>query len=122
MKLKRTTSNELRFYCLGCKTDHAVWHAKNAEYPDHTVWDWNGSMDNPTFTPSILVKTGHYAYSESRTHCWCTYNKEHPNKPSPFTCQRCHSFITLGQIKYLHDCTHEFAGLTIELPDWNTVK
>ena len=32
--------------------------------------------------------------------------------------ERCHSFIRDGKIQYLNDCTHEFAGKTVELPDY----
>ena len=35
-------------------------------------------------------------------------------EPRPFTC---HSFVTDGKIQYLNDCTHEYAGQTIELED-----
>jgi len=31
----------------------------------------------------------------------------------------CHSFITNGYIRFLNDCTHELAGETIEIPEWD---
>ena len=64
----------------------------------HTVgnsWTFNGSMSAPTFNPSVLVK-----YGESR--------------PG----HRCHSFIKGGNIRFLADCTHDLAGLTLPLPEW----
>lgn len=58
-------------------------------------WTFNGDLEKPTFSPSLLV-TGYL-------------NEKHPNG-------RCHSYITDGNINYLSDSTHEYAGQTIELP------
>jgi hypothetical protein len=72
---------------------------------DHPVWGWNGSMDAPTFTPSILV----------------TY-PANPNALDEFkewrTERRCHSFVTNGNIQFLQDSTHKLAGQTVSIPDW----
>lgn len=59
-------------------------------------WSFNGDYNNPTFSPSILVN---YL----------------PDSPGP----RCHSFVTDGKIHFLSDCSHELAGQTIEIPDWD---
>ena len=56
------------------------------------TWSWNGSYDTPTFFPSLLV------------------NKDYPD--------RCHSFVTNGNIQFLNDCHHELRGKTVALPDW----
>jgi hypothetical protein len=32
----------------------------------------------------------------------------------------CHSFVTDGRIQFLTDCTHAFAGRTVDLPEWDT--
>lgn len=66
----------------------------------HPVWSWNGSKDKPTFYPSILTRLP-----------WGTERREIRN----------HVFVRDGQISYLSDCTHEYAGKTIDLPqlkDW----
>lgn len=66
----------------------------------HPVWGWNGSKENPTFSPSILTRLP-----------WGIEQKEIVN----------HVFIREGRIQYLSDCTHEHAGKTIDLPklcDW----
>ncbi len=60
-------------------------------------WSFNGDLERPTFQPSLLV-SGYL-------------NERQPNGV-------CHSFITDGRIQYLSDCTHEFAGKTIELPEF----
>jgi hypothetical protein len=79
------------FYCSGCKCDHGVW-----TYDwDGPKWLFNRNVDYPTVSPSIKITT-----------------------PSPAGIKICHSFINNGQIQYLDDCTHEFKGKTIDLPDY----
>lgn len=98
--------NCISFRCPGCDSYHTI----------NQGWKWNGSHDRPTFTPSILEKSGHYARPGEP--CWCTYNAEYPDNPSSFKCHICHSFVTDGKIQFLGDCTHEKAGQTLEIPDW----
>jgi len=57
-------------------------------------WNWNGSVDAPTVLPSVLSRGGR----EGRETV-------------------CHSFITDGRVQFLTDCTHEFAGQTMDLLD-----
>jgi len=61
-------------------------------------WTFNGDMNRPTFTPSMLVN------GDSR---FVT-----PTTP------RCHSFVIDGVIKFLSDCSHSMAGQEAELKDW----
>jgi hypothetical protein len=56
-------------------------------------WIFNGDVDKPTFTPSLLVFGSV------------------PEK-------RCHSFITDGKILFLDDCFHELKGQTVEIPEY----
>lgn len=56
-------------------------------------WKFNGDYERPTFTPSLLIQ-----YADQKI---------------------CHSFVTDGKIQYLSDCTHELAGQTVEIPDWD---
>lgn len=61
-------------------------------------WQWNGDLDKPTFSPSILTRT------------------ERAGNPI-----RNHVLVRNGMIQFLTDCSHELAGKTIELPrlnDW----
>lgn len=76
------------FHCPGCGSGHRV----RAKGP-RPCWEWNGSMDQPTFRPSLLIRWGS--------------PKEHV----------CHSFITEGRIEFLSDSTHELAGRTVEIPE-----
>ena len=72
------------FHCPGCQCDHAL-HVP--------FWTWNGSMEAPTFTPSLMC-----------------------NRDDPAT--RCHSIITDGKINFCGDCHHALAGKTVDMPDW----
>lgn len=80
------------FQCPGCETIHTVGAS----------WTFNGDMQLPTFSPSILVRKGH---------------QPNDNRPK----STCHSFMRDGQLQFLGDCTHKLAGQTVDLvdlPDW----
>jgi hypothetical protein len=55
-------------------------------------WTWNGDVDKPTLKPSIRSFIS----------------------PKEI---RCHSSVSDGQVQFLSDCTHEFAGQTLDLLD-----
>jgi hypothetical protein len=80
------------FHCPGCKYAHP-FHIDPAHHPTNQSWKWNGSVELPTITPSLLI------FKDSPT-------------------QRCHSFITDGRIRFLDDCFHQLKGQTVEIPDW----
>jgi hypothetical protein len=86
----------LTFDCPGCKIGHVVYlnHPGNIHHPG---WGWNNDVNNPTFSPSLLVEFP-----------W--WNGE------AYDQKRCHSFIRDGQIQFLSDCTHELANQTVPLP------
>jgi hypothetical protein len=71
------------FFCPGCGGPHTITTEGEA------AWRFNGNLDRPTFTPSVLVTRGEW---------------------------RCHSFVTDGQIQFLDDCTHSLKGQTVPLP------
>jgi hypothetical protein len=77
------------FTCPGCGFLHACNIDKSRKGP---CWDFNGDLDNPTLSPSVLVTT-------------------------PRTDRRCHLFMREGKIQYLNDCSHELKGQTIEMED-----
>jgi hypothetical protein len=72
----------------------------------HPVWEWNGDLEKPTVTPSILV----------------TY-PANPNALEEFKEwrfeRRCHVFVKDGKIQFLADCTHPLVGSTVDIPDWD---
>lgn len=85
---------DFTFYCPGCKCDHGIWvRSKNG---NSAIWSFNGNFDAPTFNPSLRIR-------------WTRNNGGTPVDVL------CHLFINYGKIQYLPDCTHELAGLTIEM-------
>lgn len=72
------------FFCPGCRCGHFFVVPR---------WTWNGSLEKPTVSPSLLV-----------------------NATDPKS--RCHSFVTDGRIHFLNDCHHDMKGSIVEIPDW----
>lgn len=88
--------------CPGCKCHHII--ATKQPQSNGAVWSFNGDMDKPTFSPSLLIKTGSYAQPGF---------VDPPELPPTI----CHSFIRDGKIQFLSDCTHELKNQTIDLPE-----
>jgi Family of unknown function (DUF6527) len=102
------------FQCPGCNDKHCI----PVEGP--RAWGYNGNPDKPTFTPSILVTSGHYVpRHKPGDQCWCTWDKADQADFDDFKCTLCHSFVTDGRIQFLADCTHVLAGQTVDLPGWD---
>lgn len=101
------------FLCPGCGDHHSLPVGEGSR----PRWGFNGNIDKPTFTPSVLVRSGHYAsHYDGKRGCWCEWNKQHPEEAA-FDCYVCHSFVTDGRIQFLNDCTHALAGQTVDLPE-----
>lgn len=115
MSKVKIIGNTASFKCQGCK----CFHSLNIS-GDGTSWGFNGDVDKPTFTPSVLARSGHYASQyKAGDSCWCTYNAEHPEDYTEgFECSVCHSFVTDGKIQFLSDCTHALAGQTVEMLEY----
>lgn len=111
-RLRVAEGGVLLFRCPGCEEMHQV---QVGDGPGPR-WGFNGDYDRPTFSPSVLVKSGHYVSGQEGKVCWCTY-EQRLGKPPPFKCSVCHSFVRDGQIQFLGDCTHELAGQTVPIPD-----
>ena len=92
------------FFCPGCQTHHGP-------VVQPVRWAWNGSLDAPTFTPSILV-TGKRPITDDEA------NRIMAGEVLDIPDLVCHSFVTDGRIQFLSDCTHALAGQTVELPDY----
>lgn len=77
---------------------------------DHTgpVWTWNGDTEKPTLRPSVCTKGAIPLTDEQADAVLAGQTFE----PQHFTC---HTWITDGQSIFLSDCTHEFAGQTLDL-------
>jgi hypothetical protein len=106
--LRSLAGDQVAFWCPGCDEPHAIKHGGSG-------WTWNGDVDRPTFSPSVLVRSGHHV--DGTRPCWCDWNREHPEGPT-FRCGVCHSFVRDGQIQFLGDCTHRLVGQTVPLPPW----
>lgn len=89
MKIKETIfpgawSADYVFLCPGCNRQHGIKTTGGG------AWTFDGDMDTPTISPSILAICGE---------------------------DRCHSFVRAGKIEFLSDCTHDLAGQTVDLPE-----
>lgn len=71
-------------FCPGCNCGHIF----------DSRWTFNGNLERPTFSPSMLVR--------------------YPMKNVE---RICHSFVRDGQIQFLDDCDHKLKGQTVDLPD-----
>lgn len=82
------------FKCPGCSDQHVI------PVTGSKAWGFNGSMERPTLTPSIL----------------CRYSGVAEGTDAPVN-DVCHSFVTDGRIQFLSDSTHALAGQTVDLPE-----
>ena len=104
MKLKPVTAHDgspygVRFDCPGCAEPHVI------PTTGDKAWSFNGSMEAPTFSPSILVR----------------WRASDPDDPAAVAQESvCHSFVRDGRIEFLGDCTHHLAGQTVDLPEIST--
>lgn len=101
MSLLKRDGESIEYLCPGCMaTPHYYQkgHRINLE-----TWKQTGTDDCPTFTPSILARTG---------------SREQPDK----LVYTCHHFIKDGKIEYLSDCTHSLAGKTVDMAHYDEVQ
>lgn len=84
-----TEKKHLIYTCPGCKHSHRV----TINQPDS--WKWNGDLEKPTITPSVLVNA----------------NRSNPEAHT------CHHYVIDGKIQYLGDCTHELAVRIVDMED-----
>lgn len=75
--------------CPGCGSIHYL----NVNSPDDKPkWDFFGSLEEPSFYPSLLSYTPNDIY-------------------------RCHSFITQGKMRFLDDCSHTNKNALLDMPE-----
>lgn len=87
----------LVFVCPGCTEDYGSGlHILCVNTDVHSPsWTWDGNLEAPTLTPSILTRSG-----------------------DNFVC---HSYLKVGVFEFLSDCTHALANQQVsmpDLPDW----
>lgn len=72
-------------------TGELVLFYTNRKYSP-SVWNFNEDMENPTFSPSMLMYPNNIRVRE-------------------------HFFVRDGKIQYLSDCNHTMAGKTVDMVD-----
>lgn len=77
------------FWCPACKDRHR-YMIKKMPGRDTPTWEFDGNMEAPTFSPSLLYKGG----------------------PSGVYC---HLFVKAGVIEYCPDCPHALAGQKVPM-------
>lgn len=104
----------LMFVCPGCQTPqmlsdgstytptgvHVLAVNSTTKQPQ---WTWDGNLEAPTLSPSILSRTAPFVDGAPQGVC--------------------HSYLKAGVFEFLSDCTHEFAGQHVpmpDLPEWAT--
>jgi hypothetical protein len=109
-KLKDYGDGAYGFYCPGCEHEHIYY--TDGRHSNGLTWGFNGNMDKPTFSPSLLNKWGKKVNP----------NWEEPEETPPTKGWSgiCHLFVTDGKIIYCSDSTHAYAGKTIEMGEITT--
>lgn len=99
------------FVCPACKCAHAIASKNNSI--GLPAWSFNMDMEKPTVSPSIKVIGRHPKGYSNGTHAPMGWNGEYVD-------DICHSFVKDGKIQFLSDCTHELAGKTLEIPEFDS--
>lgn len=90
-------------WCPACKELHQL--------PDR--WKFNGDLERPTFSPSFR-HSGKATVRDENGHWLGEWKLGPDGKPLD---EVCHYILTDGQLRFCSDCTHDFAGRTVPLPD-----
>lgn len=140
-------------WCPGCDQRHHFtvelldpdWRRPDGQ--PEPVWQWDGNLESPTFSPSMLAyytvhlcdPSEHHEVCEDYEHCeqkghlilnWDrdtqqeigprVYGHNLPHTADP-AYGNCHSFLRNGVWEFLGDCAHSLAGQKVPmvpLPDW----
>lgn len=97
----RRAAGGFTHWCAGCESMHYI--------PIHKEggprWDFNGSFDSPTFSPSVRIQYNGVDADQRRD----------SGRRAPSAC--CHYFVKDGQIEFCSDSTHELSGKTVKMSD-----
>jgi len=130
----RPLSRSVYVWCPGCRQVHP-FRVDNTGCPERPTWTWNGDLERPTFSPSLLCHSSFHRCGDEHLVPCSGVDCGHVGHrvlddgslatAGPHTVEPpygdCHSFLTEGRWQYLGDCAHELAGQTVELtplPDW----
>lgn len=120
MRVKRVVDSEGREYgwrinCPGCKAaGQGACHVLTTGEHLSTRWQFNGNVDRPTFSPSLLGRWPTWVPPVTPENMAQWKSAPWPQTKVEYVC---HSFITDGRIQFLSDCTHQLAGQTVDLPE-----
>lgn len=113
-----TGQEGLTYWCQGCKSTHQI----RTKGP--TAWGWNGDVERPVFTPSVLV-TGR-DFTDAGRAAFEVWHAAGCPQPAPLSFEsqdmRCHTFVGCngaqpGEVIFLGDCPHALAGQVHPFPD-----
>jgi len=90
-------------WCPACKQMHRL--------PDS--WDFNGDVNRPTFTPSF--KHSGMATVRDANGAWTGEWVRDANGNT--VSEICHYILTDGILNFCTDCTHDFKGKNVPLPE-----
>lgn len=107
--------SSLLFVCPGCVAGgpdgYDGIHSLPVNAPpklDRPSWDWDGNLEAPTLSPSILT---------NGTRGDPTRLRDDGSPVFP----RCHSYLRAGIFEFLKDCEHPLVGQKVpilDLPEW----
>lgn len=135
-------------FCPGCRHAHpfrieVAPGAERSPGEPWPVWSWDGNLEQPTISPSLLCYSSVHLCPEparsepcpdpdacgERSHLVLAdgpdaqvlgHSLPHTHTVDP-AWGNCHSFLTAGRWRFLEDSGHALAGQTVDmvaLPDW----
>lgn len=111
MTILHPIKNGYIMFCPGCQRGHGIF--TSAPKPDGTgpVWEFDGNLSKPTFTPSVRIETVIPATSKDEEKA----GRGQPYDSVPLVC---HFNITDGNVVYHDDTTHRLRGKTIPMEEF----
>ena len=101
--------------CPACSEGHCFYNG-NLDGKPH--WTFDGNVEKPTFSPSMLVRGHRYPsggkFPSDEEYKRMMDGEDLSSEMIPYVC---HSFVKEGKIQFLNDCTHKLKGQTVELED-----
>lgn len=113
VRYDNVVASSLMFVCPGCVAGgpdgYDGIHMLPVNVPadsglDRPSWDWDGNLEAPTLSPSILT-------NGNRGEATRFNDDGTPRFP------RCHSYLRAGVFEFLGDCEHPFVGQKVPIPD-----
>lgn len=99
-------------WCPRCHHAHCFTLSNDdGTVPSGPVWEWDGNLEVPSFSPSLLCIDATF-YGEER---------DADGHRVMIGSGNCHSFVRSGRWEFLTDSGHHLAGQTVDmvpLPDW----